>query len=395
MGIKIINFIFGTVRLKISGTFPERILNIANRLGIFIQDIKKDEEGFISFTVSCKGAKRLLEEPMDPSLSLVEISRGGIPAIFSRNKNRKLLFISPFIILVFLFISTQFVWTVNIIDADPQTEQRLLKLLSEAGVHRGALKLTINPSQVKNSLLLKDDSLMWIWVDIKGASAIVRYASRTPVPEIFSENESYNVYSEKDGIITSITPTTGMAKVKVGDTVTKGQLLIEGIMPVNQEENKFIHATGEVYCNVWEEKTVEIPKKNEIRTPTGKKTEHLSIKFKNFTLKLFINSSILYPKYDIIVNRRILSFIPVAFVKEEYTEVSVTYEDNDINHLMSAENKAFKESLEKDGHKVTYTEYDITDNGDYYIVTIRALCEEMVAAERRISHGENYQSTDN
>ena len=395
MGIKIINFIFGTVRLNIASSFPERILNIAFSLGIFIQDIEKNQDGSLSFTVSRKGAKRLIEEAKAQDLELTVTAQKGMPGFFSRNHSRKLLFISPCLILIFLFVSTQFIWTVNIIDADPATEERLINSLARLGVYRGAPKFTIKPSVVKNRLLVEDDSLLWIWVDIKGASAIVRYANRTPVPEVFSENESCNIYSLKNGTITSLVATTGMARVKVGENVQKGQLLIEGVMPKNAEENKYIHATGTVFANVWEEKTVSIPKKNEIRTPSGKKTEHLSIKFANFTLKLFINSSILYPNYDIIVSRRILTFAPVAFIKETYKEVDVSYSDNDIQKSISLHKADFIKALEKEGHRVTYTEFSLQDEGDFYTVTLRALCEEMVATERRISHGENFTVTDN
>ncbi len=394
MRLQLLNFIFGTVRLKAEGVFPERIINIANQMGIFIQDITKTEEKSILFSVSSEGARRLLSQSLPPEIALTVIKTSGFPWIKNTMSHRKLLFIGPCVIALLLFLSTQFIWTVNIIDADPATEEKLLHMLKDLGVKRGALKFTINQSEVKDKLLMKDDSLLWIWVDIKGSGAIVKFANRTMPPAVFNENEGYNIYSLKEGTVTRIVPTNGNALVRPGDSITKGQLLIEGIMPKNPEETKYIHASGEVFASVWEEKIISIPKKKEIRTPTGKKTQHLSIIFSKFPIKLFINSRILYTNYDIIVSSRTLSFIPITFKKEDYREVTVTYQDNNIDILAAEYLNEFKNSLSAKGYSIISSRWYVTDNGDSCLLTMNVLCEEMVATERRINFGENNSVSD-
>lgn len=394
MRLKLLNFIFGTVKVKAEGIFPERIINIANKMGIFIQNIDRSEDGGISFLISSEGYKRLLASSLPIDITLTKLSAKGLPPMLLYTHSRVLLIVAPVMICILLFLSTQFIWTVNIIDADPATEDRLLKELSEVGVKRGALKFTIDQSKVKDRLLIKDDSLLWIWVDIKGASAIVRFANRTMPPSLFQKDEAYNVYSTKEGVVTRVIATSGTTLVKVGDSITKGQLLIEGIMPKNAEENKLIHATGEVFASVWEEKTVTIPKKKEIRTPTGRKSQHLTINFLNFPIKLFINSRILYTNCDIIVSSRTLSFIPVTFKKEDYVEVSVTYRDNSISQLSEEYMGSFKNELINKGYSITSAQSYVEDKGDYVLLTLQVLCEEMVATERRIQFGENNSVTD-
>lgn len=382
MRIKIINFILGTVVLKAEGIFPERIINIAKEMGIFIQNIRANDSGII-FTVSLKGSKKLLSASLPENIDLKEIKSNGIPCLLGQKKTRVCLFAAPVIIFILLFISTQFIWNVNIIDADSATEERLLKALSELGVKRGALKVSIDPSVVKDKLLIQDESLMWIWVDIKGASAIVRFAERTPAPKVFDENEHYNIYSAKNAAVTRIIAETGQARVKVGDTVSEGTLLIEGVMPINEEEFKQIHATGLVYGNVWEEKQFNIPKKNAIRTPTGEKKQHLTIFFKNFPLKLFINSSILYTNYDIIENNRSLGFLPVTFNKKEYYEVDVTYEDNNALIMRDECEQSFYKELSDKGYSISHNESFMLDKGDSYLLTVRAVCEEPIWIEKQ------------
>ncbi|MBQ8540724.1 MAG: sporulation protein YqfD [Clostridia bacterium] len=394
MKLKLIDFLFGYCRMEATGTFCERIINIATAKGIFIRDIVRTSPDRVEFSVSLKGGRLLLSDKKVTG-SLKTIRQGGLPVILAERKTRVVAILTPFLIFLLLFLSTQFIWHVNIIDATKEEEALILKELERLGVKRGALKLTIDRGNVKNQILIDNPDLMWLWVDIRGASAIVKFAHRAPAPEIFNEEDFYNVYSTHDAVITKIMPKNGIAKVSVGDTVLKGQLLIEGVMAQDSETEKHIHASGEVYGNVWEEKCVVIPHKNEIRTPTGNKFERLSINFEKFRLKLFINSSILYENYDIIENNRTFAPFGATFTKTEYHEVLVTYEENDIDSMKKSCEEEFLAELSAKGFPVVYSESFINDDGEKVTLTMRALCEEPIAKERRMNFGEDNSGTDN
>ena len=393
--MKIFDFFKGQWTLKAEGVFPERIINIANQSHIFIQNVSSPDEKTILFSVSPSAARLLLSKDFGTSATLSVVKKEGAPQLFESHKNRIALFICPIILIFLLFLSTQVIWNVNIIGADEETEARLKKELYDLGVKRGVLKFTIDQSDIKNQLLMTDSALQWIWVDLKGASAVVNFSLRTkPVP-VFEEDSFYNIYSTNDAVVTKILAREGFAKVFPGDTVLKGQLLIEGSRAKNAEERKFIHASGDVFGTVWEEKTHLIPKKNEIRTPTGKKMEHLSIFFSNFELKLFINSSILYSKYDMIESNRGLGILPVIFCKKIYQEVNVRYEDNDIKALTDSYISEFTNELIGASVPILHTEHTLTEKDDMYLLTIRVLCEKKISIERRMNLGENNPITNN
>ena len=387
MKLHFINFMRGSTVLCAKGSFPERILNIAKEKGIFVQNIIRDEEK-IFFTVSDKGAKILLSLSFD-NLSLDLMQSSGLPHLLLMGKSRLLFFIAPPVVLLLIFLSTLFIWNVNVIDATPEREEMLLSLLSKEGVKRGALKHTIDPSEVKKRLLLSDESLLWVWVDIKGSSAIVRFAERTMPPEVIDENEGCSIVSSSDAVITKIIATQGTPLVSVGDKVKKGDTLIEGTIAKNSEELKPIHATGVIFGSVLYEKEFKIPKTTCIRTPTGQKTQHLTVKISNFPVKLFINSRILYPNYDIIESKRKIKKLPVTFTKTEYVEVSLTYEENDTDFLIRQAENDFIKTCETDAVSVSHIQSQSVDCGDYILLTVSLLCEEDIAKERRIYLGEN------
>ncbi len=390
----LIDFIRGEWTLMIKGTFCERIINIAKENGIFIRDIKTQSDSSVVFTVSRKAFKLLSSLSLPSNIEISVIRKKGLPAFFENNSKRYALFAAPIVVFILIFLSTHIIWHVNIIDSDPETEKFLTEELALLGVKKGAFTFLINQSDVKNKMLIKHEKLQWIWVDIKGGTALVRYSLRTLPPEILDKNAYCNVYASHDGIITRIEATNGNALVKVGDRVFKDDLLIEGIMPKDSSENKYIHATGRVFATSEFTESVRIPLKKEIRTPTGENFERLTINFKNFRIKLFINSSILYPKYDIIEYNRNVSFLPVVFTKQVIEKVDVSYINSDLSLEASSLIENFTEQLESSGKKVTYIETFTSEDGDECTITARAICEFDIAEERRINIGENYTIAD-
>ncbi|MCD8049005.1 MAG: sporulation protein YqfD [Clostridia bacterium] len=387
MKLKIITFIKGSALIRAEGSFCERVINIARENGIFVWNIRRVDDVTITFFVSRKAAAKLLSLNLPEGLTITRIREDGLFGFLSRFKKRRALLICPFAALLLLFLSTQIIWNVNVVTDDAEEEAIILSELAELGLKRGTLKMTIDQSELKRRMILTDDSLLWIWVDIKGSTAIVRLAERTAAPEIFDENAYYNIYSSSDAVITQIIARSGIARINVGDTVLKGQLLIEGLMQVGEESAAPVHASGTVMGSVWHETEVKIPKQNEIHTPTGLFDERLTIKIFDFSIKLFINSRISYQSYDIIEYENSLTPVPISFIKQTVREVDVIYEQNDTDALIAQSEDEFSSSLSETGLDVTYVESLARDMGDYIAVTHRALCSEDVAVERRMNIG--------
>ncbi len=391
--LAIINFLTGYTLIRAEGVFAERAINILGENNIFIWGVRRLDPLTLTFFVSRKAASKVFSLSMPQNITLFREKEFGLPAFLSRYKARKALLICPAVVCLLLFLSTQFIWNVNVITDDPAEEALILAELKKLGVKRGALKKSVSQSEVKRQMILSDNSLLWIWVDIKGTSAIVRLAERQAPPEVFDEDEATSVYASRDCVITELIARNGTPRVSVGDTVLKGQLLIEGVMESTDESVAFVHASGTVKGAVWEEKEVSIPKVKEIRTPTGAFTERLSVKFSDFLLKLFINSRISYQTYDIIEEENSFPFLPAVFVKTTVKEVNVTHENQDIASLVKKSEDEFTSSLKDAGIAVKEITSNQTDLGGSVSVTIRALCDEDVALERRMNVGENITVT--
>ena len=98
---------------------------------------------------------------------------------------------------------------------------------------------------------MQRNDIAWIGIELKGTNAIVKLVKAEEKPEIVDENEYCNIVSDKNGVITKINAQDGTANVNIGDTVSVGDVLINGWMEGKYTGVRYVHAKGEVEARVW------------------------------------------------------------------------------------------------------------------------------------------------
>ena len=121
-------------------------------------------------------------------------------------------------------------------------------------------------------------------IELKGTNAIVKLVKSDEKPEMIDEEEYCNVVSDKIGVITKISAQNGTAAVKVGDTVNKGTVLIQGWLEGKYTGIRYVHAKGEIQAKVWYTKSTKIQYNTTERIETGNIEKSYAIKFNNFKI---------------------------------------------------------------------------------------------------------------
>ena len=295
----IINCIKGSYTIKAEGRFPERILNIASSSKIYVHNIRRTEGDCLTFSVSKRGGDKLLEScPEGMTLALTDSF--GLPIILKRYKKRGLLFVLPVIFLVAAFIFSLFIWRIEIVGGDKKLQSRVREVIAENGIYIGALKHKVDQYGIKRNAILALDDLSWLWVDLRGSTATVKVQKRTPKPVLNEIHEPADVIATHSGIVEKMQVYCGQPLVREGMSVEKGQIIITGVFRSENENipTYYHHACGNVTLRVFEEKTVIIPKKTYIKTPTGNKKSVFALNFKKNNIKFSLNSGISYAEYD-------------------------------------------------------------------------------------------------
>lgn len=104
----------------------------------------------------------------------------------------------------------------------------IMEQAQEYGVTFGANRREIRSERVKNGLLGAIPQLQWVGVTTEGCVAQIHVRERSE-PEQPQQNFAVtSIVASRDGVINSFTAHRGSALCKVGQAVTKGQVLISG-----------------------------------------------------------------------------------------------------------------------------------------------------------------------
>lgn len=282
MSKKIFEQLGGMVTVKLKGKNLEKVVNMAMARGIFLWNIKKNDEG-ISFRVRQSGFKALQSISAEGGFELEATRRQGLPFFKQVLKRRMGFLAGAFFFVAALYLLSSFVWFVEVVGNRVVSEERILDNAGRLGVYRGAAKWSFSQRSVEDALLRDISELSYVRVNVKGVKARIEIVEKTlPSQEITGP---CHIVALRDGVVDEILVLNGQAAVKPGDVVVKGELLISGLLdppsspyvPESEEEKMHkkptpVRARGSVLARVWYEGYGECAMKAENIILTGQKS---------------------------------------------------------------------------------------------------------------------------
>ncbi len=130
---------------------------------------------------------------------------------------------------------------------DVSYRQEVLSGLEDCGVTVGSNLNTLDIDAVENRLCILLDCAYAI-VGREGSTLFVEIIPRATAQTPVDYDKSFDIVSNREGIVTRIVTLSGTPLVKVGDYVKKGQVLIKGVRTFKDGSTEPIRAVGEVYA---------------------------------------------------------------------------------------------------------------------------------------------------
>lgn len=370
MFIKIIlSYILGYLRISVEGYYIERFINICKKNKIVIWNLKRRKDIQLHLNVRKGEFKELCKIAKKTGCKIKIENKKGLPFFLHKYKKRKIFIILLAILICLIILSSNFVWNVDIRVEDEQNLENISQNIEEAGLKTGKLKSQVNTKEIINKIRLERKDVAWMGIELKGTNAIVRLVKADEKPDIFDENEYCSIVSDKAGIITKINAQTGTANVKVGDTVNKGETLINGWMEGKYTGIRYVHAKGEVEAKVWHTKYKRISYDTTEKRETGNTEQQYSIKFNNFKINFHKKLS-KFKIYDTIETEKKLKlfsdfYLPISIVRKtnkEIEEIEKTY------NLEEAKNIGIQELQQELDNEIVDKENIVNKNINTYEV---------------------------
>ena len=391
---KLINLLRGYVEWRITGPFPERMLNLCAQERLPFWRVRWLDANSFTFRTPLSRARQAEQLAGRAMCQARPLARRGAGAAALALAGRWGFLAGLALCIAAAGFLSNFLLEVQVTGNETVSEAMILSELSRLGVRPGAYGPHIQAGEVANEALLALPDLAYMAVNIYGTRAVVSVREAVKQPELLEEDTPANVVAAADGIILSVRTEAGRALVQAGDIVAAGETLITGVMELEGPEysdaelgSLVVHAAGSVRARTWRRLEETMPLHAARKVYTGNERTLHSLKILWGRVDFFQNSSFLWSDCDKITEEQGFSLagheLPVGHVTTVLREYRLEAADLDPGAVQTRLEGILRARLDEymaagDG-KVLRTDYVARIDGERLIVTLLAECEEEIA----------------
>ncbi len=387
-----ISYILGYVRVTVEGYYIERFINICINNKILIWNIKREKQGVKLFlNVGINDFKKLCEISKKTKCKIKISKKRGLPFLLNRYRKRKIFALFLIIVVLLILFSSNYVWNIEIQIEDNQVLDGIEEEIEKAGLTVGKNKNKIDSNSIIQKIRLDRKDISWLGIELKGTNAIVKIVKANEAPQIIDENAYTNIVSNKAGIITKIVAQNGTAKVKVGDTVSAGAVLIEGTMTGKYTDLRYVHSIGEVEAKVWYTAVKKVYYTNQEKEYTNREENKYGIKINNFKINFYktLSNFEIYDTIETEKKAKIFSnlYLPISLVKttnKEQINVEKKYSIDEAKNIAIEQAKQELDSKIGDKSSILREIINPKENADNIEVTVTYEVLEKIGTEEKI-----------
>ena len=393
----LMNLIRGVVVLRLTGPFPERLINLCAQAGIEFWAMEWLDEHTVRFTTRRYTLARLEDLAREAGYEAVRESSRGLPDFLGRFRTRYAFLIGLAFALCAVSFLSRFVLTVEVSGNQRVPTAVILSQLRRLGVRPGVYGPSLNRKQLVQEALLELEDLSWMAINLHGTRVEVVVRESVKQPERLDESGYFDIVSQADGVVIHLEPEQGEAAVQEGDVVARGDVLISGTVTMEPPQYSDMptiqyrtHARGRVWARTWRVLTAVIPAEVEVKDYTGAEKSVWSVNFFGRRIKIFGNAGISWPKYDKMTTVRQAHLpggqaLPLTLVRETfqaYTPKRAAVDRDAAQVLLEEQLQKRLAALIGEEGEVESIQFAARVSGGRLEVTLTAQCLEEIGQER-------------
>ena len=226
------HFLRGYVILQIEGLSVARFMKRMTEHGIKIRRAVRTSPTCVRMEIDAKRffALRRLRTGLPVRIRIVK--RCGLPFLRKRLTAQPVLLIGTLLIGAGICIASGRILLIRVEGTRRIDPNEVRERLREKGVGVGARLEGPILITAANELSAEIKDAAWVGLDREGVTLTVRVVESLPESPKRTQQPS-DVVAEKDGVVTKLVVTHGQARVSVGDSVRKGDVLISGTVVRN------------------------------------------------------------------------------------------------------------------------------------------------------------------
>ena len=364
--VKIIRWLKGYVKIKVTGYAPERFMNLCTNAGIGLWMVA-GYGGYYEMYMSLSDFFTIRKIARKTKTKVAVLEKCGLP-FFMKDVRRRKAFAAGLVgCLVFLLLMSRFLWAMEFVGNEQITDEVLRDFLAAEGVSYGMKMKDLDLEKLEDDLREQFEQITWASLRTDGTRLTVQVKENDLPQKEQQRREAADweygadLVAARSGVIVEILTRSGVPKVKLSDTVEKGDVLVSGQVPVNNDDGtvrEWQYCISDADIRIQYEKSIRIdqPYSYNYKNYTGKEmsSSFFMLGQKRYLLTL---SSCGFVRYDEVVQQRRLQLfsqidLPVfvgTVTWREYLPVEAVYDENSAKKKL--ENRFYKivEGLEQKG----------------------------------------------
>ena len=386
----------GYVRVRLTGRSPERFFNLCRSSKILLWNIACEKEEY-RFFLLLPDFYRIRPFARKAGVRVRIQEKLGLPFFLYRNRKRKLFAVGAASFFLLLFVLSHFIWNISFSGNLLFTDDMLTGQLREIGVCYGMPKRGVDCDRIEEELRSRCSRNVWVSAHVSGTRLQIRIRENETADGIPLREESpRNLVAETAGTVVSILVRAGKAVVQPGDEVEKGQILVEGMLPVTNDSGEvertlFVRADADIRLRTTKIYREWVPHFQTVRSYTGKMQ-------RGFRLRAGAVDILAMPplagkrNWDLTgVSRQIVLFgdffLPVwteAITAREYEKVERKRTKTELNDLTKAVHERKLQKLTEKGVQIIENDVKILDNSNGWIICGSMTVEEEAGTGQKL-----------
>ena len=382
------HFLQGYVIIQIEGLYASRFLKRMTASGIRVWNIRQNGSACIRLSIPVKSVFSLHKLRKGLPVRIRILSGHGFPFMLKKLGKRPVLWIGSLAAFFAITALSMRIWIIRIEETDLIDPKEIMDRLAEEGIHPGSYLEGPILITAANNLSAQVHDAAWIGLDREGVMLKVDIVESLPESTKHTDRIPSDIVAEKDGVITKIEVMRGQARVKVGDRVKMGDVLISGTI-LYQDSSYETSADGTVKAVVLyrAEAVLSDTVTESYETDSSESVRVLCVAGWEIlrTVPSFEHYRLTDPK-----TIRVSSLLPVTI--ETYTAKEICFrervlseEESEQNALVLAREQAYADVPQDAAIIHTYGTVRIENGQRIAVVTVTA--EEIIGRTEEVPHG--------
>lgn len=399
--IKFLKYMKGYLRIRVWGFSPERFMNLCSNKGILLWDISREGDVYC-MNITLRGFWELRPIVKKTGTRVAVLDRYGLPFFLPQLMKRKMFVIGLILAVAFWLLSSLFIWGIEFSGNYQITDDMLQSFLKQNQVTIGMKREKVDIEELEKQIRRQFPQVTWVSVRMNGTKLLIDIKENdAPLTMEGSastdgqkEEVGSDLVSEYGGRVTAMIVRSGVPKVAIGDTVEEGTVLVEGKVPVYNEdatvrEYRYVDADADIVLEHGTSFTANLPFDHIEKEYTGREKQSHYIKLGERSWNLPESNPFLV--YDSVIREtrpQVLEqlSLPVFWgtvVHREYQNVEYAYTREEAEILLNQKLMEFLAEIEEKGVQIIEKDVRIDTGDGAWALTGEFLVQEPVGKSVR------------